>query len=232
MDGLNRVVLWDFDGTLARREGMWGSCLLTALSEAAPSHTVTHDLIRPGLQSGFPWHRPEEPHLALCASGEVWWQELMPVIVRAYKRAGVASDLAATAAALVPTTYTDAQHWEVFLDTRQVLASLRAEGWRHIVLSNHVPELPDLVVALGLADLSDAVITSASTGYEKPHPAMYMHARELAGQPDVLWMVGDNPVADVEGARRVGIPALLVRDTDEHALPWAAAQIRAEGYRT
>jgi putative hydrolase of the HAD superfamily len=74
--------------------------------------------------------------------------------------------------------------------------------------------------------LFDAIVTSAATGYEKPHPAMYAHARELAGDADVLWMVGDNPVADVEGARRAGIPAVLVRDSDDHDLAWAAGLLR------
>jgi putative hydrolase of the HAD superfamily len=30
------------------------------------------------------------------------------------------------------------------------------------------------------------------------------------GQPARMWMVGDNPVADIRGAEAVGIPAFLV----------------------
>ena len=32
------VVLWDFDGTLAYRDGMWRGCLVEALAEVAPGH--------------------------------------------------------------------------------------------------------------------------------------------------------------------------------------------------
>ncbi|GAA2483744.1 HAD family hydrolase [Winogradskya humida] len=55
------------------------------------------------------------------------------------------------------------------------------------------------------------VLTSAVTGFEKPHPAMYAAAltRTRGGR---VWMAGDNPDADVAGARAAGIPALLVRD--------------------
>ena len=35
--------------------------------------------------------------------------------------------------------------------------------------------------------------------------------REVAGKPTELWMVGDNPQADVIGAEQVGIPVILVR---------------------
>lgn len=83
-----------------------------------------------------------------------------------------------------------------------------------MIVSNHVPELGDLVGRLGLADLIDGVLTSAVTGYEKPHPAMYGIALDLIGHPDRVWMIGDNPVADVAGAEAVGIPAILVRGSD------------------
>ena len=92
-----------------------------------------------------------------------------------------------------------------------VLERLRAQGWQHAILSNHVPELPSLVEALGLSRLVEPVITSAATGYEKPHPEAFALALHLCGRPRQVWMVGDNPVADVAGAEAAGIPAVLVR---------------------
>lgn len=77
--------------------------------------------------------------------------------------------------------YIDPQYWEVFEGTRPALLSLREDGRRHVIVSNHVPELSELISALGLADLFDAVITSASTRFEKPHPGMYAHARQSCG---------------------------------------------------
>lgn len=63
---------------------------------------------------------------------------------------------------------------------------------------------------VGLNDVIEIVFTSASSGYEKPHPEAFRHALEICGQPSQRWMVGDNPIADVEGAEAVGIPAVLV----------------------
>lgn len=92
------------------------------------------------------------------------------------------------------------------------------------MLSNHVPELDAIVAQLGLAPLLDAVVNSAVTGYEKPQPDAFAIARRAAGDPSEIWMVGDNPKADVEGARAAGIPAILVRSeaassTVEHYAP-------------
>jgi putative hydrolase of the HAD superfamily len=133
------------------------------------------------------------------------------VLVHAYEQAGVDHDLAVAAAAHVPEAYVDPSYWTVFDDTRPVLARMREAGWRHVVLSNHVPELPNLVHDLGLDDLIEDVITSATTGYEKPHPQMFTDAIRRAGSPGQVWMIGDSPTADIAGAERAGIPALLVR---------------------
>jgi len=35
--------------------------------------------------------------------------------------------------------------------------------------------------------------------------------------PTSVWMIGDNPVADVAGAEAVGIPAILVRTRSDGA---------------
>ena len=54
------VVLWDFDGTLAYRDGMWRGCLVEALDEVAPGHGVIAADVKPGLRDGFPWHPARE----------------------------------------------------------------------------------------------------------------------------------------------------------------------------
>ena len=88
-----------------------------------------------------------------------------------------------------------------------------------------MPELPAIVIALGLADMIDAVVSSAATGYEKPHPRAYAAGLTAAGNPATAVMVGDNPVADALGAEEVGLRAVLVRRDD------ARARLRAPDLR-
>lgn len=205
-------MLWDFDGTLGqRRTGRWGACLLELLDRELPGHQVTREALSSHLHSGFPWHDHHLEHPQLCEPTR-WWQHINGILAGALVRTGVPTPVAHR---VVTTGFRDlylrADDWELFPDSRAALVTVRAAGGCNVIVSNHVPELADLVRALGVADLVDAVISSAIVGAEKPHPAIFGAALHGVGSPDVVWMVGDNPVADIAGAARLGIPGVLVR---------------------
>jgi len=202
-------VLWDFDETLAFRDGRWRGCLVEALTEVAPGHGVTRSDLRPGLQDGFPWHRPETGHPALNIP-DAWWGALRPLFVKAYVGAGVDAEPAARAASVVRAHYTDATRWTVFPDTVGAPAELSEAGWRHVVVSNHVPELDGLLRDLGLAGHFATVVDSSLIGWEKPNRRIFEAALDRAGRSERVWMAGDNPVADIAGASALGIPGILV----------------------
>jgi putative hydrolase of the HAD superfamily len=215
-EAMSRAVLWDFDETLAHRDGKWVGCLLEVLDEHEPGHAHCADDLRPSLRDGFPWHTPERAHPEL-AGADAWWAPVEILLAGAYGSVGYGSERAGELARHARSRYGEVG-WAVYDDTIPTLERLREAGWRHVILSNHVPELRVIVERLGLAALIDAVVNSAETGYEKPHPEAFAIARRAAGDPEHLWMVGDNPVADVEGARAAGIPALLVRGTEGSTL--------------
>lgn len=77
-------------------------------------------------------------------------------------------------------------------------------------MSNHVPELPQLVSDLGFGDLVSAVYSSAHIGWEKPNLRAFEFALAAANHPQHCFMVGDNPVADIQGALSANIPSVLV----------------------
>jgi putative hydrolase of the HAD superfamily len=216
------VILWDFDGTLARREGMWRGCLVETLDEHEPGHGVSAEALLPHLRTGFPWDAHERPHPEL-SEPDAWWREVEGLLARALRSVGVEPARAAELATLAHARYVDcAVGWSLFDDTVPVLTRLRERGWRHVVLSNHVPELEALVAGLGLGSLLERVLSSALIGYEKPHPEAFATARSASGHPSRVWMVGDNPVADVAGAEAAGIDAILVRTAAGHARRRAA----------
>lgn len=206
----DKVVFWDFDGTLAFRPGLWSGTMLDLLDDAAPGHEIDVDGLRPHLRDRFPWHHPGRPHPELN-DADAWWRTIADRLAAVYLAVGVEEELAWQLAVQVRTRYLDTDAWRVFDDVRPTLGQLRSDGWRHVIVSNHVPELGDLVDALGIGDLVDHVVSSANVGYEKPHPAIFEHALRVAGHPGSVWMVGDNPNADVAGAEAMGIPAILVR---------------------
>ena len=206
------LLVFDFDGTLAHRPGMWTQCLLDVLDAELADHGVTFEDLRPHLRDGFPWHRPDIAHPELNEP-EAWWQALGDLIDRIYVTVGVAPDHLPTLRARVREHYCDATRFERYHDTVSALELARRAGARTVILSNHVPELEVIVERLGLAGLVDQVLTSARTGVEKPHPEAYRQA--LGPTPaDRAWMIGDNPVADRRGAIDVGMWAALVRHRD------------------
>jgi putative hydrolase of the HAD superfamily len=220
-----RAILWDFDGTLGYRDGMWVGCLVEVLDEHEPGHGWGAADFRPSLRDGFPWHAPDVPHLEL-ATPDAWWAPIETLLAAAYAQVGYDEERARALAALARTRYADPAHsWRLYEDALPTLGWLRDDGWRHVVLSNHVPELEDIIDGLGLGELIHAVVNSARTGYEKPHPEAFAAGRVAAGDPAELWMVGDNPVADVAGAEAAGIQAVLVRGSEGVGLAEAAKRI-------
>lgn len=213
--GEPKNILWDFDGTLAHRPGMWSGALASVLAAHGLSHIGSAHLV-PYLQTGFPWHSPEVTHQHL-SSPEAWWAAMERIFVAAYTAVGVPATAAAELAGAVRHIYLAPDSWVVYDDTCPVLKILQQHGWRHIILSNHVPELPQLVDRLGLASFFDDILTSAALGYEKPHPEAFRIAVERTGKPEHTWVIGDSIITDVLGAEKYGLKAVLVRHTDERA---------------
>jgi putative hydrolase of the HAD superfamily len=206
-----RLALWDFDGTLAYRPGMWSGCVIEVLDEHDPTHAITVEMVRTGLRQGFPWHSPEEQH-PHPGDAERWWEPVESLIAHTLIQAGVQPELCAELARTVRLRFTDpAIAWKLFDDSLGALATMAESGWTNAILSNHVPELAALVTGLGLDTHVDRIFTSALLGYDKPHPEIFRHALRAYGEPEDVWMIGDNPVADVAGAEAVGMRAILVR---------------------
>jgi putative hydrolase of the HAD superfamily len=217
-----RLLIWDFDGTLAHRRGEtgWSILLAEALDAEEPGHAHSADTFRPHLRDGFPWHRPEVAHPELC-DPEAWWESVRPILARAYEAAGYAPARSVELADAARRLYVDPSvGWALFDDTLPALERLSRAGWTHAILSNHVPELRLIVSALGLDEVVALISCSAETGYEKPHARAYASVLERL-QPAEAWMVGDNVVADVLGAEALGIPAVLVRRPDPRAERYA-----------
>ncbi len=195
----DRLVLLDFDGTLAYRDGLWSGCALEVLDEHRPGHGVDIERFRTHMQGAYPWNRHEEPHPEL-GEPERWWAAMEHRLAGALERSGIQEGAPELARAMRRRFVDHTIGWSLFEDTVPALEALRGAGWRTVILSNHVPELGDLVEGLGLGGLLDAVFSSASIGYEKPHPEAFNHALRACGSPERVWMVGDNPQADIAGA--------------------------------
>jgi putative hydrolase of the HAD superfamily len=105
--------------------------------------------------------------------------------------------------------WSHAHHFELYDDALPALAELRQHGLRIGLLSNSARDLDAFVSHHALA--ADAVLTSVLHGKTKPHESIFRRMLELLDvEPGEAVMVGDTLEDDIEGARAVGMQALLV----------------------
>ncbi len=102
-----------------------------------------------------------------------------------------------------------AAHFELYPDVAGTLDELRAHGLQIGLLSNTARDLELFVAHHGL--VVDALLTSRAHGKTKPHESIFRDLLDLLGVlPEEAVMVGDSIEDDIEGARAVGMRALLV----------------------
>ncbi len=104
----------------------------------------------------------------------------------------------------------------------EALRWCKSKGLRVVLVTNTLSRGDDEVWEdwrrFGIADAIDAVVSSHSAGWQKPHPKIYELALARAeARPEEAFMVGDRLDADVWGAQRLGMRAILRRT--EHEQP-------------
>jgi putative hydrolase of the HAD superfamily len=92
-----------------------------------------------------------------------------------------------------------------------VFRTLRRRGHRLGLISNWDQRLRPVLGGLDLDVWLDPIVISCEVGAEKPDPAIFRIALDAArAQPSEALMVGDAPAADIEGARGVDMPGVLL----------------------
>lgn len=216
------VVFWDFDGTLAHSTPMWSRAAQEVLAALKPNHSFDLNKLKKLFGEVFPWHNHQREHKDQTGS-ERWWPWIEDTFYKCFIDIGVSDSVAKEAATRIKTTVLDPHSYRVIDGAIVTLAKLRSAGWRHAIISNHVPELSSIVESLGLGVFFDQVISSGNIGYEKPHRSTFEHAvKSFGSESEPMWMIGDNPRADIEGAQQLGIPGILVKNPAKN-LPHACS---------
>jgi HAD superfamily hydrolase (TIGR01549 family) len=149
-------------------------------------------------------HHPELDH------DEEIWIRFTADIVRAMGGEGPRVERVALE---IVREWEHAHNFELYEDAAPVLSALRSHGFRLGLVSNTSRDLDAFVSHFSL-DV-DAWISSGSHGKVKPSPTIFRAALDLLEVvPDEALMVGDTVVDDVEGARAIGMSAILLDRED------------------
>ena len=107
------------------------------------------------------------------------------------------------------------ENFELFEDVLPALEEMRAAHLQIALVSNGIRDLNEFVAHHQL-DV-DAVVDSRSHGRVKPHPTIFQAALDALGvRPEDAVMVGDSFEEDFEGARALGMRAILVDREERH----------------
>src|SRR5436309_5818092 len=158
------------------------------------------------LAAGPPLAFPGVGRARLAERERAWWRA---VVRGAFGAAAERASFDACFAELF-AHYARPEAWRVFPEVPEALRLLRTQGLKLGVVSNFDGRLPPLLAGLGLSPLVDLVLPSTTADAAKPDPAIFRRALSALGvTASATVHAGDGLVADVEGARRAGLRAVL-----------------------
>jgi HAD superfamily hydrolase (TIGR01549 family) len=128
---------------------------------------------------------------------------------------GGPAEIAAECATEIERGWEISENFELYEDALPALEEVRKAGLRIGLVSNGIRDLSEFVAHHRL-DV-DAIVDSRTHGWVKPHPTIFEAALELLRvRADEAVMVGDSLDEDIEGARALGMRAILIDREERH----------------
>jgi HAD superfamily hydrolase (TIGR01549 family) len=202
-----RAVLFDVDFTLCRPGPELSP---ERYARIAARHGITLDVSRyDDAREAAALNLKRHPEL--LHDDTIWHRFTEEIFLGMGGPEGIASECATE----IEQGWEVSENFELFEDALPVLEELRAAQLRLGLVSNGIRDLREFVVHHRL-DV-DAVVGSRAHGFVKPHPTIFQAALEQLGvEPAEAVMVGDSLEEDVEGARALGLRAILIDRDNRH----------------
>jgi len=218
-------ILWDFDGTLAYRDGMWSATLLSLLNKKGINN-ISIEKIKPYLQEGFTWHNYEYSHKELF-NGKSWYEYYENYFYGILINIGIKEKIAKGISQNVIIEYMDKTKWFIYDDVIEALDKIKNYGYKNYILSNHIPKLSKIVENVGIKGYFNEIYSSANIGYEKPNKKIYEYVlNELKTEKNNCIIIGDSFNADIKGGENIGMKSILVRNENKENYKWYCKDLR------
>jgi HAD superfamily hydrolase (TIGR01549 family) len=150
-------------------------------------------------------------HPELLHDESIWHRFTEEIFIGMGGRHAIASECATE----IEEGWGVSENFELFEDVLPVLEELRNAELRIALVSNGIRDLTQFVEYHRL-DV-DAIVDSRSHGRVKPHPTIFQAALAALGvAPEDAVMVGDSIEEDIEGARALGMRAILIDREERH----------------
>jgi len=107
--------------------------------------------------------------------------------------------------------WSECHHFTLYDEVPDVLRAIHAAGVKIGLISNTQRSLEAFQTHFELERLFSVAVSSADHGFMKPHPSIFEAAlAHIGAVPAQSVMVGDSLIHDIEGARQLGMRAVLV----------------------
>lgn len=209
---MNKIILWDFDGTLGYREGNWEGAILELTSDRIRNQKANLNLVLEMTQSGFPWHKPQKSYININNSHD-WWEYVKPKFIEIFTVLGYSKYEAQIKSSQVPKQYAKLEKWKLYNDVISNLSKLLNHKWKNILVTNNIPEFPMILKHLKLESYFDAIFVSAITGFNKPNPLILNGYLDKLQDFSKIIVVGDRDDSDMELAKVIKAEGILVHTT-------------------
>ena len=202
-----RAVLFDVDFTLVRPGPELGP---EGYVRAGERHGLTLDPARYNAARdsarGDLRRHPELEH-----DDEIWFRFTERIV----RGMGGDADSAYDCAVEITRAWERHENFEIYEDVPDAIAALRSAGLRIGLVSNSARDVREFARHHALE--VDAGISSFHHGRTKPHASIFRAVLDLLGvEPADAAMVGDQVEDDLEGARAIGMRAILLDRAGVH----------------
>jgi putative hydrolase of the HAD superfamily len=196
-----KAVIFDTDNTLYLYEPSHNAALIAVRDKLMNSLNITHQEFDTAFYKAKEDVKENLGRTASSHSRLLYFQRTVEVLGMGTK--------------ILLTLDLEQTYWRVFLGHTKLfpgvidfILRLKSDG----VVTANITDLTAQIqfrkmVYLGLDEYFDYVVTSEEAGIDKPDKAPFKIVLSKMGiaDPSEIWMVGDNPVKDIEGAFKVGM---------------------------
>jgi len=120
---------------------------------------------------------------------------------------------------------------KVFPYTFEILDYLRQKQYKLHLITNGFNRIQEMkLVNAGLQDYFEVMVTSERSGCLKPNAQIFEYAMQVTGaRPDTSIMIGDNLIADIQGAANFGMDSVFtnhIEDAREHVATYEVRHLK------
>lgn len=203
---MTKALFWDFDGTLSFPNQSFSTALDKALKESGIS--VSQASARSFLEQAYSWRTPQIAYPDRC--GSLWWDSFFETIGLFCIQQGVSSGHLPQICKRVREILIDVSNYQLYEDTKETLEQCLERGYENYLITNNYPEILQNLELLGIKQYFTDFTVSSHIGYEKPRKEFFDYAKQLSNHPEIGYVIGDNPLADIQGGKDAGFVTIAV----------------------